>query len=229
MISDRWAVAVIPAVLLLAKHDRLGLAADFLREVFVWIAQRYGNGVGLAMATATPEVEVRQVVGLAVPQAVNVRRRDESYLASVFLDLCAFLNTQRLYAFARDDFRRLRVSISVVTTTDTQGQYVLDSRDVAHELNAHYADELPDNWTKGAPHLTGAAAPRYLQSVHRSWDHLAVSAVLRDRHFVCGWSSIERGRLIHVPLDKTSAHFTSVDRLATLRDVILRPNPVRGR
>lgn len=190
VISDKWAVAVIPAVLLLAKHGRLDQPADFLREVFVWISQRYGDGVGLASATATPEVEVRQLIGLVVPQAVDVRRRDESYLASVFLDLCAFLNTRRLYAFVRDDFRRLNVSISVVTTSDTKGQYVLDSNDVAHELNAQYADELPDDWTKAAPHLTRAAAPRYLQSVHQSWDHLAVSAVLRDRHFVCGWSSI---------------------------------------
>lgn len=190
VISDRWAVALVPAVLLLAKHGRIDQAADFLREVFVWIAQRYGDGVGLASATATPETEVRQVIGLVVPQTVNVRRRDESYLASVFLDLCAFLGIRRLYAFVRDDFRGLKMSISVVTTPDTQGQYVLDSSDVAHELNAHYADELPDEWTRAAPHLPSAAAPRYLQSVHRSWDHLAVSAVLRDRHFVCGWSSL---------------------------------------
>lgn len=72
VISDKWAVAIVPAVLLLAKHGRLDQATDFLREVFVWIAQRYGDGIGLASATATPDVEVRQVIGVVIPQAVDV-------------------------------------------------------------------------------------------------------------------------------------------------------------
>ena len=178
------------ATLLLAKEGRLDEASDYLREIFVWIAQRYGDGIGLASATATPEAEVWQVIGRAVPQVPEVQRRDESYLASVFLDLCAFLDIRRLYGFVRDDFRRLQLLVSVVVTADTKGQYVIDGADVAHELNARYADALPDSWIGAAPHLASAAGPRHLQSVHRSWDHLAVSAVLRDRHFVCAWSPL---------------------------------------
>jgi hypothetical protein len=186
-ISDRWAVAIIPVTLLLVKHGLLDQAVDYLREVFVWIAQRYGDGSGLAGTTATPEAEVRQVIGRAVPQVPEVQRRDESYLATVLLDLCAFLRHERLYSFARDDFRRMNVLLSVTTTADEPGQYVLDGPGIAHEINAPYADAFSENWTSAAPHLASAAAPRYLQSVHRSWDHLAVSAVLRDRHFVCAW------------------------------------------
>jgi hypothetical protein len=189
-ISDRWAVAIIPAALLSAKEGFSDLAADYLREVFIWILQRYGNGIGLAGASATPETEVRQAVGPTVPQPAEIHRRDESYLATVLLDLCAFLDLRRLYAFARDDFRRINIRLSVITTADTSGQYVLDGTDVAYEISAPYADTLSDSWTTAAPHLAGAASPRYLQSVDRSWDHLAVSAVLRDRHFVCAWASV---------------------------------------
>ena len=122
-ISDRWAVAIIPATLLLAKHGLCDHAVDYLRAVFVWTAQRYGDGSGLAGTTVTPEAEVRQVIGRAVPQVPDVQRRDESYLATVFLDLCAFFRHERLYSFARDDFRRLNVLLSVTTTADEAGQY----------------------------------------------------------------------------------------------------------
>jgi hypothetical protein len=165
-------------------------AADYLREVFVWIGQRYGNGMGLAGPTASPETEVQQAIGRAVPQRIQIERRGESYLSSVVLDLCAFLRLERLYGFAREDFRRIDVSLSAMTTADTVGQYLLDGTGVAIEINASYADALSDDWAGAAPHLAGEAFPRYLQSLHRSWDHLAVSAVLRDRHFVCAWPAL---------------------------------------
>jgi hypothetical protein len=60
--------------------------------------------------------------------------------------------------------------------------------DVSFEPNAPYADHIEGPWTAVAPHLRKAAEPRYLQQIGRSWDHLAVSAVLRDRHFVSAWT-----------------------------------------
>jgi hypothetical protein len=189
-ISDRWAVAIIPIVLLLAKEGQHGQAADYMREVLIWITQRYRDGLGLASPTATPEAEVRQVIGRVVPQVQDIQRRDASYLATVFLDLCAFLDLKRLYAFARDDFRRFSVFPSVVTTADTADQYLLDGPDVAHEINAPYTDTVAEEWTSVAPHLAAEARPRFLQEIDRPWDHLAVSYVLRDRHFVCAWPAL---------------------------------------
>ena len=189
-ISDRWAVSIIPATLLLLKHGLVEEASDYLRAVFVWIVRRHRDGCGLADATATAEVEIRQVIGLAVPQSTAIQRRDESYLAAVFLDLSAFVGLVQLYRFARDDFRRFRVLPSVIATADTQGQYLLDGAGVAKEINVPYADVPSLGWTSAAPHLPTAAAPRYLETSNRPWDHLAVSAVLRDRHFVCGWPAL---------------------------------------
>jgi len=123
-ISDSWAVAIIPIVLLLVKEGRREEAADYLREVLIWITQRYSIGLGLAGPNATPEAEVRQVIGLAIPQIPEVQRREESYLATVFLDLSAFLDLPRLYTFARDDFRRFKLLLSAITTADTAGQYL---------------------------------------------------------------------------------------------------------
>jgi hypothetical protein len=187
-VSDRWAVATVPAVLLLAKEGLLEEAADYLREILVWLGQRYGVGIGLADTAATPENEVRQVIGRVVPQS-NLQRRDESYLAAVLLDLLAFLRLDRLYAFTRGELRRVNALPFFVATDDSKGQYLLDGTGVAIERNARYAELIASDWTTVAPHLPNAASPRYLQAVGRSWDHLAVSAVVRDRHFICGWSS----------------------------------------
>lgn len=186
-ISDRWAVAVIPAVLLLAKEGLRDRAANYLRGLLFWIAQRYGKGLGLADVTATPINEVRQVIGDVVPQR-DVARRPEPYLATVVLDLAAFLELDRLYSLARNEFRHVNPLTPVLTSEDLRDQYMLDGAGVSYEPNAPYADVISGDWTSAAPHLARAAAPRYLQSIQRSWDHLAVSAVLRDRHFVSAWS-----------------------------------------
>ena len=182
-LSDRWAVAIVPVTLLLAKEGMLEQATDYLREVGLWLTQRYGNGVGLAIAAASPRDEVRQVVGRA-------SRRDDSYLASVLLDLLAFCRIDRLYWFVRGECSRHNVRVLVIGTDDTKVQYILDGLGIEHEVNADYARELSDDWTDAAPHLKSAARERYLQRMGGSWDHLAVSATVRDRHFVSAWMSL---------------------------------------
>lgn len=186
-ISDRWAVAIIPPALLLSGEGLTEDVDNYLREISIWLFQRYRFGDGLADASSRPKDEIRQLVRRALPQP-GLARRDESFLAAVLLDLLAFFRRDRLYAFVRDDLRLAKALPSFTATTDSSDQYLLDGAGIGVERNARYEDALNDQWTSAAPHLPMAAARRHLQQASRSWDHLAVSALLRDRHFVCAWS-----------------------------------------
>lgn len=188
-ISDHWATSIIPPVLLLVKSGRTDRAADHLRDLVLWVSQRYGKGIGLADANVKPIIEVRQVIGNVVPPN-NLARRSQSLLAATVLDLTAFLRLDRLYALARNEFRRVNALPQVVVVDDSIDQYILDSINVSVEVNAPYRDAIEGEWTSVTPHLREAARPRYLERIGRPWDHLAVSAVVRDRYFVASWNDL---------------------------------------
>ena len=91
-------MSIVPVVLLLIKAGRSEQAADYLHEVLIWIVQRYRDGVGLAGATATPEAEVRQVIGRAIHKFLAFNGGKTHISRQCFLDLCAFLDQKRLYS-----------------------------------------------------------------------------------------------------------------------------------
>jgi len=189
LISDRWAVAVVPPVLLLAGEGHRGAVVEYLQRLIAWVGDRYGGGIGLASPTASPADEVAQVIGNLLPPGGRSHRR-ESYIATVVLDLLAFLRMPAMYRQARNDFLAVEALPSVLRTHDSPDQYLIEGTDLSMEPNMPYADDLPEHWTDVSPHLADASRPRYLQHVGRSWDHIAVSSVLRDRHFVCSWPDI---------------------------------------
>jgi hypothetical protein len=184
-ISDRWAVSLIPPVLLMAARDNLDRVVALLTEVTRWIGDRYeGDSVGLASPTASPEDEVTYLLGTPL-EHIELRRRSESYVSTVVLDLAAMLEMGHLFQAARNDFLAVNAMACVVEAQDTNGQYIHGASDTRYEPNMQYSEQWnpTDGW-KVAPHHNRGPASYYLERVNRLWDHLAVSAVLRDRHFI---------------------------------------------
>lgn len=183
-ISDRWAVSLIPPVLLLTKTGNGKGIASILKGVVRWIGDRYEkDSFGLAGTHATPEDEVNYLLGTPF-EHVELRRRSESYVSTVVLDLAAMLQLGDVYGVARNDFLAVDAMSCVVETRDTPGQYVLGASDARYEPNMRYKDEwMPTDGWKVAPHHQRGEEPYYLARIGRHWDHLAISSVLRDRHF----------------------------------------------
>ena len=99
------------------------------------------------------------------------------------LDLLVVFGMSDLYELVANDFRAVQLMPQVLHIPDDQGQYLRDGS--AHlESNVPYPEEgLPvDGWKLTAHHrLVGSYA---LTRYGRSWDHVAVAAVLRDRMFL---------------------------------------------
>jgi hypothetical protein len=184
-ISDRWAVSIIPPIILLDKTGDRDRVAAVLKGVTRWIGDRYENDIlGLAGPHASAQEEVDYLLGTPF-EHIGVRRRSESYLSTVVLDLLAMLEAGELYAAARNDFLAVNAMACVVESPDTPGQYVLGATDSRYEPNLQYKEEWsPDDGWKVAPHHYRSQPSYYLGRINRHWDHLAVSSVLRDRHFL---------------------------------------------
>jgi hypothetical protein len=184
-ISDRWAVSLIPPLLLLAKTGYRAEVRVTLRNAIRWVCDRYELGsLGFANSQASPDEEIAYLLGGPF-EHITLRRRSASYTATVVLDLAAMLEMKELFELATNDFLAVQAVLPVVEVGDTSSQYSFSGEDIRYEPNMRYSETWTpiDGW-KVAPHHKRAPAAYYLERIGRPWDHLAVSAVLRDRHFL---------------------------------------------
>ena len=185
-ISDRWAVSLIPPVLVLRNSAPTEELTAVLQDVIRWVCDRYdSNGLGLAGRYSSPDDEVNHLLGGPFQHILPLQRRSDSYIATVVLDLAAILRMKDVFELARNDFMAVGITLPVIEASDTRGQYLIGGEGLHINPNMEYSEAWNpcDGW-KVAPHHHRASDAYYLERIGRPWDHLAVSAVLRDRHFL---------------------------------------------
>jgi hypothetical protein len=183
-LSDRWAVSLIPPTLALVRSGHRQQVEPLLEQVVKWVADRYeAENFGLAGPNASTEEEVGQLLGGPF-EHIQIERRAESYIATVVLDVAAVLEMGDLFTLARNEFLAVDIVLPVVEAPDTPTQYLVEGEGLCYTANMEFADAWApiDGW-KVAPHHRRTLTS-YLPRIGRPWDLLAVSAVLRDRHFV---------------------------------------------
>jgi len=187
-ISDRWGISLVPSTLLLARYGKLDVARDFLLSTVKWVADRYDEGnLGLAGPYSSPTEETNWLLGPPF-EHVSLRRRSGSYVASLILDLASVLEDQVLYDAARNEFLAVDIAVPIREVDNDLSQYGLHLGEIRFEPNMPY-DEYwapTDGW-KSAPHHKRGPTLFFPEQVGTAWDQLALSSVLRDRHFVYGW------------------------------------------
>jgi hypothetical protein len=190
-ISDRYAVSLVPIILLLSKFSRTAEVETYVRAVIKWVADRYENdSLGLAAPDASPQEEVNRLLGSCFDH-VKLDRRPECYIATVILDLVSILGMGELYELAINDFLAVKAMPPTLEVGDGLSQYSFDGVDLRYEANAKYevSWKPTDGW-KVAPHHHRCPSSYYLGRISRLWDQLAVSAILRDRHFLLSCQQI---------------------------------------
>ena len=175
---------LIPASLLLLRAHRGDKVVDWLGGVTKWIEDRIEKGAGLSAVDSTPKEEVERLIGHAL-EHVSVERRRECYVATVLLDLAALIGNGSFYELVINEVLAVRATPTVMTCADDVHQYLPAGAHVVVEPNPPYSQswEPTDAW-KVAPHHRAEPAERFLDGIGRSWDLLAISSVLRDRHFL---------------------------------------------
>jgi hypothetical protein len=185
-LSDRWAVSLIPATVVLAGRSREE-AIRYLGWVTAWVCDHYETqGMGLAAADAEPAVEIDYFFGGALEHVTRPRRL-MSYLAPVILDLAAALELTSFYNDARNDFVASDVSLGVPLPRDDDAQYQVVRADVPLDTSPKYAEQWSDGdgWRMSSHHDDDVSR-FYLGRIDRVWDFIAICSVTRDRHWVAG-------------------------------------------
>jgi hypothetical protein len=179
-LSDRYAVSLIPAAIMVGRSNP-ALAARWLRDAVVWLANRYeGDALGLGAHTADPPTEIGYL--LSAWGEIDLPRRRQSYLTTVLLDLISALELGELYTEARNELLAVDAHAELLHVPDTAAQFRYDGEDIELELDPPYAEQWTprDGWIT-APHQAGAS-PRWLERAGHEWLAVACASVLRDRH-----------------------------------------------
>jgi hypothetical protein len=187
-ISDRWGISLVPAILLFSKYGHSNVLRSLIRSTTKWVADRYDTGnFGLAEPQATPQEEVDYLLGPPF-EHVPLVRRAESYIGTLILDLTSVLEESELFDLVRNEFLAVDIVLPVLEVNDDQGQYCIHMGRHSFEPNMPYEEHWsPSDGWKTAPHHRRGIALRYPELVGTRWDQLAISSVLRDRHFVNNW------------------------------------------
>jgi len=180
LVSDRYAVSLIPPALVLSNRKDSQLET-LLRDATKWVCDRYEpDELGLAGVDADPPEEVMRLLGAGL-EHVELDRRRESQIAGVLLDLSAGLRITDLYSDLHNDLQAVGAYPLLVHTDNDADQYRKVGLGNHLEINPDYAEQLPPGDEPAAPHHV--PSPRHLLELGRPWDLLAVSSALRDRHF----------------------------------------------
>lgn len=181
-ISDRWAVSLIPAAALL-RREHCSTLVSWLEQVTVWVCARYEHHNGLAPPAASPVDEVTHLLGEPY-EHIGERRRRGSYIATVVLDLASSLGLPGLYADAFNDFSAVGIAFPTVEPLDEPGQYLHAETGVVAEANIAFDVEPDPSGWQSAVHHRRAPGSYELDRLNRSWELLAITLLLRNRHFI---------------------------------------------
>lgn len=183
-ISDRWAASLIPASALLRRHQSTSLT-PWLEQVVVWICDRHERLPGLASVHADAAEEVERLLGDPY-EHIDIDRRTQSFLATVVLDLASCLEMPGLYDDAFNDFAAVDLAFPVIEPLDQPGMLLHDETGLVSEPNIAFDEpDVPpaEGWRRAVHHRRAPASYRFDQ-MGRSWELLAASLLLRDRHFI---------------------------------------------
>ncbi|PLR94594.1 hypothetical protein [Bacillus sp. T33-2] len=187
-ISDRFAVSMIPAVILLHEFDRNEVIRSLISRTAIWLCNRYEiSELGLASSYAAEEDEINTLLGYAY-DFIKLPARRESYLGTVLIDLTAILGLNDLYEDILNDILAVEILPCNIVTKDTVDKYMLNGASVYTPV-IRFKDSLSSEraWRDG---VEEEAEETFCLKNDMWWELLAIISILRDRHFVNELSAI---------------------------------------
>jgi len=179
-ISDTWAASVIPISLVLGTRAA-DVFSDWITETTRWVANYYDAGEGLASLDAPPSEELAYLTSGPL-EHITLQPRSTSLIASAVLDAVSVLQRSDLYELALNEYLAVGASPYVIEVPDNTDQYTRDGSTITCEVNPAYDQQWDPNGPTAAHHRRCPDAYQ-LVSRGRVWEHLALTAVLRDRWF----------------------------------------------
>ncbi|MBN1219906.1 MAG: hypothetical protein JXM69_13335 [Anaerolineae bacterium] len=185
--SDRYAVSLVLPVIVLDVTSRSENTLDFLKNVTVWLCDRYEEGWGLAFLEADPSDEIVTLFGHPF-EFMSKRERSGSLLASVISDLAAFLGDKQFYSDVVNDIKASKISPEYWQAFDTEGLFRIEGGDVIGYPHIEYKDNLTDFSSYDfAEHVAHEPRSFQIQQLVGPLGFMSIMLLLRDRYFPTMW------------------------------------------
>lgn len=181
LISDKFAISLIPPVLSLWIFKRTDTCKTFLYDVGKWLCDRYEDSeFGLASPESDEQEEIERLFGYAY-DFISLNRRKESYIATILLDLSIITNMSELYDALINDILAIRIFPCLVVMKNDIHQYLKDG-EALFNPNITYPEKWDDLSNELPPHHKEDVG-LFDQSGY-DWEAIALYSVLRDRYRV---------------------------------------------
>ena len=187
IISDKYAVSLVPPVLALIHAGHLDEARKLICKSTVWLCDRYQAGIGLARFDASPKEETETLLGYPF-ESVDIESRNQSFLAAVLCDLAAFLGDATFYANVVNDIKASRIYPQYWQPADTRGQFRIEAEDIIQYPSINYEDQAsPFTDFAYAEHIVAEYTAFQVTEKVSVASYLGLSVYLRDRYFPTLW------------------------------------------
>jgi hypothetical protein len=198
--GDRYAVSIVWATLALVGEGKKDLAKTLIKRSVTWLCDRVEKGFGIGRYESDAYEETAILLGYPF-DAVEVEPNRCSFLATMLVDLAAFIGDKGLYSDLVNDFEACDVVYNYWQFPDTTAIFTIDNRDCMNYPNIPHQYSLDDEFDdfNYAEHIKHEPDSFEIASKVGPHSLILISLLLKDRYFPKVWNAVleERNRHPH--------------------------------
>lgn len=189
--GDRHAVSIIWGTLALLREGRNDIATDLIKCSAIWLCDRVEKGFGIARYEADAYEETAVLLGYPF-DAVKVEPNRCSFLATILVDLAAFIGDKELYADLVNDFEACGIVYNYWQFPNTAAIFTIENGECTNYPNIphQYSQDHEFDDFNYAEHIKHEPDSFTICSEARPWSLILISLLLKDRYFPKMWTSI---------------------------------------
>lgn len=188
--SDRYAVSIVWALLLLIQCKKIDAALNLIKRSTIWLCDRVENGFGLGRYEADEYEEVATLLGYPF-ECVKVEKNTSSFLATVLVDLAAFIGDPKFYADVVNDVAACEIAYNYWQFPDTNAIFTIETEECRAYPNIPHQDSIDafEN-LEYAEHIKHESRSFQIMNKVGNEGLILLSILLKDRYFPTIWKQI---------------------------------------
>ncbi len=173
-ISDNYAISIFLISQVLLKYSRIAELKRYLNNCTVWLCDRYELN-GLSPIGYKPDEEYEQIISEYLT-GLEYHQRKTSFIASIILDVCAYLDDSEFYAAISNEFRAVEIILEYFHINSEDNLY--DYSKVITQTDHSFKLELDEFYAQYVKYRNES----FNITINKE-KLLLISFLLRDRYF----------------------------------------------
>jgi hypothetical protein len=189
--GDRYAVSIGWATLAMICRGEDDTAIALIKRAAIWLCDRVEKGFGIGRYESDAYEETAILIGYPF-DAVKVERNRCSFLATMLVDLAAFIGEKKLYADLINDFEACEIVYNYWQFPNTSSILTIDNRECMNYPNIPHQYSLDGEFNdfNYAEHIKHEPDSFVICSKAGAQSLILISMLLKDRYFPKMWSSV---------------------------------------